>query len=96
MEQDEDLTEADREDIKSEQNAILAEYPYQLDDLLEAMREFDQNGKLFVKDAVKLNRYELAYFYAERDFIVHVSSLSESEIIRHVNRPFSQKGDRVT
>lgn len=96
LEQDEDLTEADREDIKSEQNAILAEYPYQLDDLLEAMREFDQNGKLFVKDAVKLNKYELAYFYAEHDFIVHVSSLSESEIIRHVNRPFSQKGDRVT
>lgn len=92
LEQDEDLTEADRENIRSEQDAILAEYPHQLDDLLEAMQEFDRNGKLFVKDAVKLNKYELAYFYAECDFIAHVSSLSKSEIVRHVNRPFSQKG----
>ena len=99
LEHDNTLTENDRQDIYLEQSGILAMYPWQLDELLKVMRDFHQKGQLFVKDAIKLNKYELAFLYAELDFIDHISTLSEEELIRHVGisgrQPFSDGKERI-
>lgn len=97
---EEGLTAEEMDAIKNEQMEILtSEIGTNTDEVIQAMWELDQQGRLFERVVIKVNKYEQALHYAFLDLRKYLSSVSEEELIKTrlasvpVNQPFCTEED---